>query len=164
MKKGFTLIELLVVVLIIGILAAVALPKYQNAVNKSRMVEGMSVLRKIIQAQQIHQAANSTDEWTNDIDALGLGLPSESVLSTGQDMLNRSKTDGKWRYYCYSQTGCVAFLGNPDLPDFEMQRHQNYKISCRFYGKTDKAREFCKKQLNCVDENYMEAMYCQLPK
>ncbi len=52
-NRAFTLIELLVVVLIVGILAAVAVPQYQKAVRKSRMSEVWSTLGSLHKAAAV---------------------------------------------------------------------------------------------------------------
>ena len=59
-RKGFTLIELLIVVVIIGILAAIAIPKFANTKDKAKIASMKSDLRNFVAAQEGHFADYAT--------------------------------------------------------------------------------------------------------
>ena len=73
MKQGFTLIELLVVVLIIGILAAVAMPQYQKAVEKSKSTQAITLLKSVAQAEEAYFMSNN--HYANNFSDLDIQIP-----------------------------------------------------------------------------------------
>lgn len=79
MKEAFTLIELLVVVLIIGILAAVALPQYRVTVDKARYSTMMAAVRALKDAQELYYLANGY--YATDIHDLEGVLPGDCTIS-----------------------------------------------------------------------------------
>ena len=86
LKEAFTLIELLVVVLIIGILAAVALPQYRKAVVKSRYVNAIPGVNSIVQAAEVYYLANGEypDDTIEPLDIDGIACQRVKPDAGGQ--------------------------------------------------------------------------------
>ena len=105
MRKGFTLIELLVVVLIIGVLAAIALPQYEKTVEKSRMVEAVVMVRAIADAHLVYYLANGEYATSVDIDKLDITVPCKKSFVDPSRM--------QTKYFAYAPNGCGSSCTDP---------------------------------------------------
>jgi prepilin-type N-terminal cleavage/methylation domain-containing protein len=96
--KGFTLIEMLTVVLIVGILAAIAWPQYQNAVEKARATQALIMLKAIAESNKRHYLA--TGKCTRDMRELDINIPNGTVVGiAGEGYAGYVHiTDGRFSY------------------------------------------------------------------
>ncbi|MDR0291509.1 MAG: prepilin-type N-terminal cleavage/methylation domain-containing protein [Elusimicrobium sp.] len=92
-KSAFTLIELLVVVLIIGILAAAAVPQYQKSVLKSKLAESMIVAKAVKEAEDRYFLAAGS--YTADINDLDVDVSFKNCVSSGSAQTTYYTCDNK---------------------------------------------------------------------
>ncbi len=128
---GFTLIELLVVVLIIGILAAVALPQYQKAVLKSRFATLKPIAKAIKDAQEIYFEENGNYATSAELDDLDITIP------TGTDV-QLSSTDT----HEYVSLG-ASNLANRYRIYFNHSENFAGNIYCEVPSADEKGKEVC---------------------
>ena len=132
--RGFTLIELLVVVLIIGILASVALPEYNKAVEKSRAAEAINVVRAIKVANEAYFMANGS--YSNDLNDLDIQIP-------GKDGNYNSVPRKESSLFSFAASANVGGVGNvvalgnrfplaTKYIIFALPNRDNFY--CKFYG------------------------------
>src|SRR3954452_5809845 len=80
-RSGFTLVELAVVIIIIGILAAFAVPRFLDSVERSKAGESFNYLSAVRSAQERYQVRQGT--YADDITKLDIQMPDPKYFSVG---------------------------------------------------------------------------------
>ena len=132
--KGFTLLEMLVVVLILGILASVAMPQYQRAVEKSRAVEAVTIGRTIIASQN------------RSLDAFPDVHPDNRAALD----VTWSNLDGTWqpeqetaRNQDTYETALFVYRLDPGGVTARRQQNGRFEYELRFYNKSAGLEDVC---------------------
>ena len=175
LSGGFTLIELLVVVLIIGILAAVAVPQYQKAVRKARAAEYAAWVRRIVEAEQEFFMANG--RYTGNIEELNIdykhkwGNMNITVHTDGNSYM--SQVPGQ-EIYLFDYRGYIfrVLVGEKitkygsDSGGYGAQLHardasKNYPLTCAEYACYGVSPgSYCKELMGVTGEPVVNGSYC----
>jgi type IV pilus assembly protein PilA len=112
-RRGFTLIELLVVVVIIGVLAAIAVPKFQSTKGKANAATMKSDLRNLATAQEAYFYENQI--YSTSTVALNISLSSGVTITWGT--VGAAGWAAKITHPLAYPIECAMFIGSvPPMP------------------------------------------------
>lgn len=141
---GFTLIELLVVVLIIGILAAIALPQYEKAVLRSRYAQLEISFRALYDALERYQLANGS--FPSDLSSLDITLPG-TLISPENRIIQNEDYQCSYSYQIAGAANalhCTLTKGEQvGLRAINNDTYRNKRF-CTALASSEKGQEFCK--------------------
>ncbi len=146
-RKGFTLIEMLVVVLIIAVLAAIAFPKYQLAVLKTRYTQLMVLANALHKAQDAYYLA--TGKYALKINDLDITIPGDCTLSDSGGTLYCPKFkcivyDGWVHSETLGSVYCtMPIQGNQAIYYMLVQLRRNTKRYCMVTPNSDLGKKVC---------------------
>ena len=148
-KSGFTLLELLVVVLIIGILAAIALPQYKMAVAKTKFTMLKTMTKSIYESIQRYYLTNNA--YPTNQSQLDIAFEGMQEINSNSSYFEFSTSEG---------ISCTVWIGGNHIAcrrnifgktTYYYAKQQNNKPSmCLTYSTntSDMANKLCQKETN----------------
>ncbi len=100
-QRAFTLVELMVVIIIVGVLASLAMPRFSNTIEKSRIAEAINILQTLRDAQEVYSLENAG--YTADINDLDVTIPvsrnfNDPTLATADPIVSIERNAGGYQY------------------------------------------------------------------